>query len=318
MGWMNAIEDTPGLDNEGLGPLERAARLKQYAQMVVKLHKEGRYDPKKTALSRAMGLRSSQALDGLADEMDTFTPAQQAQLRRLAASLRAFVLRTVQAHDHGPGTRPARMRRPARARRPRRLTSVPIEGWDPDDDGDGELGILPAIPAILGAAAPLIGGLLGGGDKGGGGAAAPASPVAASAGAGVNLPAIGGVVADQIRAVPPPVRQQVTDAVREIMDKQKAGQMDVTAMMKQIADLMGPKLKAQLESVNKAALQRQATFEHNALKTRDERWKQNQKAQQAILTRVNEMEQRLGAAVVEGNKRKKAVARAFGIPPRYQ
>lgn len=312
MGWMSTIEDAPDLDDEGLGPMERAARLKQYAQMVVRLAKEGRYDPKKTALARAMGIKSSQSLDGLADD-DAFTPAQRAHLRRLAASLRAYVRRTVGAHDHGPGTPPARLRRPTR------LTNVPIEGWDPDDDGDGELGILPAIPAILGAAAPLIGGLLGGGDKGGGGApAAPASPVAASAGSGMSLPAIGGVVADQIRAVPPPVRQQVTDAVREIMDKQKAGQMDVTAMMKQIADLMGPKLKAQLESVNKAALQRQATFEHNALKARDERWKANQAAQQAILTRVNEMEKRLGSALVAGNKRKKAVARAFGIPPRYQ
>lgn len=315
MGWMSAIEDTPGEEN--LGPRERAARLKRYAQMVVKLAKEGRYQPEKTALARAMGLRSSQALDGLADD-DAFTPAQKAHLRRLSTSLRAFVLRTVQAHDHGPGTGSPRLPN-GRAQRPRRLTSVPIEGWEPDADGDDELGILPAIPAILGAAAPLIGGLLGGGDKGGGGApAAPSNPVASSAGAGVNLPAIGGVVADQIRAVPPPVRQQVTDAVREIMDRQKAGQMDVSAMMKQIADLMGPKLKAQLESVNKAALQRQATFEHETLKARDERWKQNQAAQQAILTRMNEMEKRIGSAVVEGNKRKKAVARAFGIPPRYQ
>lgn len=317
MGWLSTIEDAPDLDDEGLGPMERAVRLKQYAQMVVRLSKEGKYDPKKTALARAMGIRSSHALDGLADD-EAFTPAQRAHLQRLAASLRAYVRRMVVEHDHGPGTRLGRLRNaPQRAQRPRRLTNVPIEGWGPDDDGEGELGILPAIPAILGAAAPLIGSLLGGGDKNSS-PAAPASPVAASAGSGMSLPAIGGVVADQIRAVPPPVRQQVTDAVREIMDKQKAGQMDVTAMMKQIADLMGPKLKAQLDSVNQAALQRQATFEHESLKARDERWKQNQAAQQAILTRMNDMEKRLGTAVVAGNARKKAVARAFGIPPRYQ
>lgn len=380
MGWCNAAIEDVGPDDDGLTQLERAKRLQQYAAMVVKLAKEGRYDPKKTALARAMGMRSSQSLDGLADDGDAFSPAQRARLRRMASALRAYARRVGHFHDHGPGTKLGRLKtadtvmlpgglaagrvpsdfnpvqlkmgtrhemehtsdpsiarriamdhlaedpryyvkltRMERPRRPTRITSVPIEGWDADDDGDDELGILPLLPAILGAAGPLIGGLLGGGDKGGGGApAAPPSPVSQSAGSGMSLPAIGGVVADQIRAVPPPVRQQVTDAVREIMDKQKAGQMDVTAMMKQIADLMGPKLKAQLDSVNQAALQRQATYEHESLKRRDERWKQNAKAQKAILARLGQMETTLGTAVVEGNKRRKAVARAFGIPPRYQ
>jgi hypothetical protein len=360
MGWCNALEDTPDADT-----LARARAVKRYAQQVVKLAKQGRYDPEKTARARALGISSAKRLEGLADgDPDAFTPAQLAYLRRLSAQLRAYARGVAVHHTHPGGglgrlqTNPSRFDRaqlaigtkhemehtgsraiaqqiamdhlaedPAyyrklgrvhRARRPTRITNVPIQGWEPDDEDD-EMGFLPALAPILGAVAPMIGGLLGGGDKGGGAApAAPQSPVAASAGSGMSLPAIGGVVADQIRAVPPPVRQQVTDAVREIMDRQKAGQMDVTAMMKQIADLMGPKLKAQLDSVNQAALQRQATYEHESLKRRDERWKQNQKAQQAILARLNDMETKLGTALVTAGKRRTAVARAWGIPPRYQ
>lgn len=312
MSWCTHELGQVELDEEGLTPIQRAHRLKAYAQKVVRLAQQGRFDPEKTALARMMGLRSAAQLEGLSDDLDAFTPAQRAQLVRLARSLRAYADkldgRHVATYHKAPKQRRHR-------KQGRRLTAVPISGWESDGDGDDEeIGFLPAIPAIIGAAAPLVGSLLGGGKKS---SPAPAAAPVVPTSAGPSLPAIGGVVADQIRAVPPPVRQQVTDAVRELMDQQKAGQMDVAAMLKEISSLLGPKLQAQLSSVNQAALQRQATYEHESLKRNDERWKANADAQKLILARLNEMEGKLGTAIETKTRRMKAAGRAFGIPTRY-
>lgn len=382
MGWLTTLQDTE-LDDEGLSPQQRAVRLKRYAQKVVRMAQSGKLDPEQIVALRQAGHDVSMDLEDLGeDEADAFTPAQRAQLLRLAKNLRAYARRVGHLHTHGKSNQlgklrmggkynllaggraagkkpsdfdPAQLRLgtrhemehtddPALAReiamdhlaedsqyysprRRRRLTAVPISGWEADSDDDEEMGFLPALLPILGAAAPLIGGLLGGGDKKAPAPApapAPAGPPQVVLGGGaagppsnVNLPAIGGVVADQIRAVPPPIRQQVTDAVREIMDRQKAGQMDVTAMLKSITELLGPKMQAQLASVNQAALQRQATFEHESLNRANERWKNNADAQRRILARLDEMEGKLGAAVQTKQRRMNAAARAFGIPARY-
>jgi len=216
------------------------------------------------------------------------------------------------------------------AKRPRRHTDVPLSGWEPDGD-DEELGFLGALASI---AAPILGPVLGG--LMGGGAAPPPPPPAAAAppapviipggggGGGYSGPpapslaAISGAVSDQIRAVPPPVRQQVTDAIRESMDRMKAGQATAQDMMADIQKLLGPSLQAQLSNVNKAAMQRQATFEHQSLVSRDKRWEANAKAQSRIMARLEAMEHSLGNAVVGATNRRVAVAKAFGVPPRLR
>lgn len=329
MGWLTTLQDVE-LDDEGLTPQQRAVQLKRYAQKVVRMAQAGTLDPEQIVALRQAGHEVSMDLEDLGDETDAFTPAQRAQLRRLAKNLRAYARRVGHFHTHGPGgqfgtVQLPRAKRPNVTQRKQRLTAVPISGWSADGEDDPELGFLPALLPILGAAAPLIGGLLGGDKKSAPAAApAPAGPPqvvlgggGAASGGAPSLPAIGGVVADQIRAVPPPIRQQVVDGVRELMDRQKAGQMDVAAMLKSITELLGPKLKSQLESVNQAALQRQATYEHESLKRRDERWKNNAEAQRRILARLDEMEGKLGAAVQTKQRRMNAAARAFGIPARY-
>ncbi len=262
-------------------------------------------------------------LDGLEDGR-AFSPAQRKALRRLAARLRRYSRKATHYHDHGPGTKLGRLRPPMRRQR---TTDLPIDGWE-DDGDDEELGFLSALlPIISSVAGPLLKPLLGGG--GGGGkksAAAPApaavpttqAPIMMNGPPAPSLAAIGGVISDQIRAVPPPVRQQVTDAIRESMDRHKAGMQTASELMGDIRKQLGPTIKAQLDKVNRAQLQRQATFEHNSIVNRDKRWKANAEAQTRILARMNDMERTLGGAITQNNRRRNQVAKAFGVPPRLR
>ncbi len=274
---------------------------------------------------RARRLKA-QGAPGLASQLAaTFTPAQIRVLRARARRLKAYSRQVGHYHDHGPGTALGRLQPPVVVEeRRRRNTNIPIEGWTADDD-DGELGFL---GALLSVAAPLLGGLLGG-DKAAPApapaAAAPAPPIIMTGGGGggggppaPSLAAIGGVVSDQIRAVPPPVRQQVTDAIRESMDRYKAGQATATDLMTDIKKQLGPTMRAQLQEVNKAQLQRQATFEHESIVARDKRWKANAEAQTRILTRMNDIEQKLGGAITRNSERQARVNSAFGVPLRYR
>lgn len=308
MGWVRPLE---GSDDD-VSPLERAKRLQAYARKVVALHKQGVYDPEQTATKRLKG--AAEELGELSDDFESFSPRQRASLVRMSQSLRAYARKVGHMHDHGTGTRLGRLRLSPTPR----MTDLPIEGWEADDDE--ELGFL---PAILGAVGPLLGGLFGGGGGGSSSAPAPAAPAQAPIVMGggdsnVNLPAIGGVVADQIRAVPPPIRQQVTDAVRESLDRFKSGQADTAALLKDLTAQLGPSLNKQLQEVNNAALQRQATYEHDSLNKSNQRWENNAEAQRRILARLDEMETKIGTAVVGSKQRRDAVAKAFGIPPKYQ
>lgn len=322
MGWLGleGIEDSEG------ARLRRAAEVKRYAQRVLALYQQGIWDPQRAA-------RAANLIEGLDDD-GVFSPAQQAVLRRMARTFRALVQQHEARYHGGSQTglrRAGRDRRsrgasmPQKPRRAVRITDVPVSGWEVDDQRD-ELGFL---PALLGAAAPLVAGMigdvLGGGKKSEPAPAAPAPPVIVTPGGGgaaataaPSLPSIAGVVADQIRAVPANVRQQVADALRESLDRVKSGQQDATQLVADIHKTLGPQLSQQLQEVNQAALQRQATFEHNMLVDRDKRWKANADAQKLILARMAEMEKKLGTALVNDKRRSTAVARAFGVPIRYQ
>ncbi len=258
-------------------------------------------------------------------------PVTRAQLRRILKRrnrrLRQEMRTLTHYHTHGGPAGLGRI-----VPRPHRTTDVPVSGWEVDDDGEDELGFLPLLAMAAPLIAPVLGGLLGGGKKAPAPAPAPAAPAAPAmppiimpgGGGGSSGPpaptlaAISGAVSDQIRAVPPPVRQQVTDAIRESMDRMKAGQASAQDMMADIQKLLGPALQSQLSNVNKAAMQRQATFEHNSLQARDKRWEANAKAQTKILTRLANMEHSLGNALVGANTRRVAVAKAFGVPPRLR
>lgn len=335
MGWCKAspLGETPAPVTGEPPPLAlaHAAQLKALAQTILDQYAAGNLtEAQLTELAKRTGMAPA-GLEGFADDMRAaFTPGQAAVLRLLAKRLRAYARRVGKYHIHGTSQELGKVKLPARrsterpVRSPERLTALPISGWERDDDA--ELGILPLIGGLISSVAgPLISGLFGGGDDKPAPAAAPAptvsttQPVVMTGGqqSNVSLPAIGGVVADQIRAVPPPVRQQVTDALRESLDRTKAGQQDVAQLMKDISAQLGPGLKAQLDAVNQAALQRQATYEHESLKTADERWKSNADAQKRILARLDQMETKLGTAVTNGNARQRAVARAYGVAPRY-
>lgn len=328
MAWLG-IE---GIEDEQANQLRRAVDVKRYAQRVLKLYQEGKWDPVRAA--RGAGL-----LEDVLEDSDAFSARQRAELQRLADTLRSYARGLMQAHHRT--MHPPQRRRPPRAQpraqstpfvpgsladRPVRQTDVPVSGWEADDPRD-ELGFL---PALLGAAAPLIGSLFGGGQSAPAPApAAPAPPVIVSGQGGggaaipqalssVSLPAIGGVIADQIRAVPANVRQQVVDALRESLDQFKSGQADAQSLMADIRKQLGPSITKQLDSVNQAALQRQATFEHNMLKDRDARWQANASAQKRILARMDQMERTLGSAMAARVKKSDAVARAFGVPPRLR
>jgi hypothetical protein len=334
MAWYSLADLEAAEDNEET-PLQRAARVKRYAQKVLALYESGAYDPERTAIARARGQGVIRQLDGLArEEYDAFTPAQRAQLRALSKRLRAYARGLIPAHTHGRVGAPGRLRshgggvggRSPRGAQIARMTALPISGWSNDSEDD-ELGFLPAIGGIISAALPLVSNLLGGGEsKAATPAPAPAAapPVivptgATQAGAGavggnVSLPAIGGVVADQIRAVPANVRQQVVDSVRDTLDRYQQGQASMRDLVENIQKNLGPSLQKQMQELSTAQLQRQATFEHESLKARDARWKSNQKAQQEILNRINVLGSTLTAALQREQRRSRALGRAYGIP----
>lgn len=206
-----------------------------------------------------------------------------------------------------------------------RLFDTPIEGWERDDE-DAELGIAPllaaALPAVASIAGPAISGLFGGG--GGGDKPAPAPAPSAPAilpvgggSSGVDAEALRGIVRELLSTVAPPIRQQVTDAIRDQLQNIKAGSADLSKLLGDIVKQIGPQLNAQLDSVNKAALQRQATFEHEALKRQEQRWRANAEAQRRMFARMNDVEAKLGTAIMSAGAGAKRLAAAYGAPKTY-
>lgn len=266
---------------------------------------------------RRQGISRAQQLDAL-------------RQRRMAAKIARFY---AVHHTHpvpgGPGVLRQRRVQPLdgvvlhqRPSRTYRMSDLPIEGWEQDEDE--ELGFAPliaALPSIIGGISSLFGG--GGKDEApppppppmggpmgqvGGGMSMSAGPDPLSA------DAVKGIVREIAQTVPPPVRQQVDDAVAQQFTKIKAGNADIGQLLGNIVKELGPQMGAQLKSVNKAALQRQATFEHSTIKRSDNRWENNAKAQNLILRRINDMEGRLGTMMVQKAAANARIAGAFGLP----
>lgn len=299
MGWQNITELGQTGDRESYHKLVAARNT---ADAIIRAFNAGQLRTPAAAAGAA------QQLDGLADEMSVAFGPRKTQL----------LLRLSQRLDRDSG----------RARHRPRRAALPVSGWELDDDDElGFLGALASLAGpIVGGIGDLVGGLFGGKKKSAPRASSPAAPAApvmtsnagVTSGSNVSLPAIGGVIADQIRAVPPPVRQQVTDALRQTLDQYKSGQADAHQLIADIKTKLGPTLKAQLSSVNQAGLQRQATFEHESINRSNKRWEANAKAQTEIMNRMVGLEKKLGTAIVTKNARTAAVAKAFGIPAKLQ
>jgi hypothetical protein len=203
--------------------------------------------------------------------------------------------------------------------RPVRRTDLPISGWE--RDAEPELGFIPALLGALGSI-PMVGNLVESLTGGGKSAAAPAGidpsallgSLSSAAGGAVNPEAFKGMVSEVMRSVSPPVRQQVTDAIREQLNSIRAGEADLGKIMSDIVAQIGPALSQQLKAVDQAALQRQATYEHEALKRTESRWKSNADAQRLILARLSQLESSIGTAVERSGVRARALATAYGAP----
>lgn len=85
------------------------------------------------------------------------------------------------------------------------------------------------------------------------------------------------------------VKTVIIEALNNFRNQINADKADYNALISQLSEKFAPNLKAISEQVEVAALQRQATSEHNSLMKADERWLQNSKNQQAIADKLSEL-----------------------------
>jgi hypothetical protein len=177
------------------------------------------------------------------------------------------------------------------------------------DDVDDELGIAPlvamAAPAVMGMAQNLLGGLLGGGKSKAAPAAAPAASAPASDN-GVNLEAIRGVVQSLLAQLPPSIKADLRTTLQEI----QASQSTREDLARNIKAAVEPQLAAAIAGLQQAAIQREATSEHNRLVKEDERWEGNKRVNTLILSKILELSMKLD----EYNKKNTRARAAMGLP----
>ena len=169
---------------------------------------------------------------------------------------------------------------------------------------DEELGIAPALAAAIPAAVSLAGQLFGGG-KGKadvGSVLSSVLPALQSAGITPETPvgqvgpeAIRGVVRELLATIPPPVREQVLEAIRDARGESAKGAQQAQGVVQQITDKVLPELTAAIAALKLASDQRQATHEHKTLAQVEDRWRQNEDAHTAILAKLDAIEQRVEA-----------------------
>ena len=172
-----------------------------------------------------------------------------------------------------------------------------------------ELGIAPALAAAIPAAVGLAGQLFGkGGEAGASGkldiGSILGSVLPALRGAGitpetpigeVGPQAIRSVVRELLTTIPPPVRTQVLEAIREARGESARGTQAAEGVVKQISEQLLPELTAAIAALKLARDQRQATHEHVTIAKSQERWRANEDAHAAILSKLDAIETRLEA-----------------------
>jgi hypothetical protein len=199
---------------------------------------------------------------------------------------------------------------------------------NPNFEYDEELGFLPALAALAPAAISLGSEIFGGKKKGGGGAAAAPTVIDSGGGVdtaallsaiqsaerGANTAEVRSIVRELLSEVPPPVRQQVTDALKEY----KLQNVDIKETMGKIVNDIGkqmsPALTEAIQMLADSQVQRQATNEHRILEKEDKRWNSNVENQKKILQRLDTLEKRLGNEIRSRKGLTMRTAAAFGIP----
>ena len=198
---------------------------------------------------------------------------------------------------------------------------------NPNFAEDEELGIFPLLaalaPAAISAGASLLGG--GGGGKKGP-TAAPVAPALApdntaailaaiqSADRGANTSEVSNIVRQLLSEVPPPVRQQVSDALREAKLQNTDIKETMTNIVSSIGKEMAPALNQAIALLKEKQLQGEATNEHRILVKNDKRWESNTANQRRILQRLDTLEQRIGTEIRARRNQTIRTAAAFGVP----
>lgn len=184
-----------------------------------------------------------------------------------------------------------------------------------------ELGFLPllaAAPAAVGAAGSIakgIGGLFKKKKKGGP-APAPKTSGAARAGS-VSRKASSSkssgsapvVVSAGLESVPVNVKAEALAALKSYQKENRADTNKQNALVKKLAAVVQPQVKAMKAQVAKQALKQQVTAEHNKLVKNDERWAANERAHKAIMAKFDELE----AALKGSNATTKRVFKIYGV-----
>ena len=173
---------------------------------------------------------------------------------------------------------------------------------------DDELGIAPALAAAIPAAVSLAGQLLGKGGAAGEGKTDIGSilgsvlPVLRGAGITPETPigqvgpqAIRSVVRELLSTIPPPVRTQVLEAIREARGESARGTQAAEGVVRQMTEQLMPQLTAAIAALKLARDQRQATHEHVTIAKAQERWRATEDAHAAMLAKLDAIEARLEA-----------------------
>jgi hypothetical protein len=174
-----------------------------------------------------------------------------------------------------------------------------------------EMGFLPLLAAALPFVGSAVGGLLGGGKKKS--ASPPPSAVPPQIASVTDAPTkaeLENIVRNLLTSVPPPVREQVSDALRDYRLADEGSKQNIDQIVAQIAGQFNPQLNAAIQALKLAKTQTGATDEHNRMMLSNKRWKQttgNQKTlgknQKILMKRIRDMEQRMvGMKLISGKR----------------
>lgn len=183
---------------------------------------------------------------------------------------------------------------------------------------DAELGFVPLL-----AAAPAAIGAVGGIAKGIGGLfkkkkkAAPAQPVkqdvsragsvskSKASSSRQSAPAVGA----GLMSVPTDVKQDALAALQSYQKTNQASTAKQAALVKKLAAVVAPQVKAMKAQIANQALKSKVTQEHKKLVKNDERWAANDAAHKAIMAKFDQLE----AALQGSNQSTKRVFKIYGI-----
>ena len=178
---------------------------------------------------------------------------------------------------------------------------------------DPEMGFLPMLAAAIPMVANLAGSLLSKKSSKGGGP--PPEANTAQNVLDVLTKAIGGdesngensikeVVRNIVATVPSPVLKQVKEGIQQLRNADKAQTVARDLIVQKVDSKFGPQIHALLAATKAAQLQKQATYEHNKIKSRESFRKNTTNTLKSINERLAFIERRLAnSAVVQGQER---------------